>query len=110
MVGIILFGTFVGVAIMLLVGVSFNIFTIFGFILASTIGVDYVLFASNLNLALRERYFGIILASLTSIISFGMLGFSNTYAVFSFGVSTALCMFLLAYFTLLYATYNSKIK
>lgn len=110
MVGIILFGTFVGVAIMLLVGVSFNIFTIFGFILASTIGVDYVLFASNLNLALRERYFGIILASLTSIISFGMLGFSNTYAVFSFGVSTALCMFLLAYFALLYATYNSKIK
>lgn len=110
MVGIILFGTFVSVAIMLLAGVSFNIFTIFGFILASTIGVDYVLFASNSNLALRERYFGIILASLTSIISFGMLGFSNTYAVFSFGVSTALCMFLLAYFALLYATYNSKIK
>lgn len=109
MVGIILFATFVSVAMLLLAGVSFNIFTIFGFILASTIGVDYVLFASNLNLDLRERYFGIILASLTSIISFGMLGFSATYAVFSFGVSTALCMLLSAYFALLYATYNNKI-
>ncbi|MCR8689317.1 MULTISPECIES: hypothetical protein [Campylobacter] len=59
-------------------------------------------------LNLRERYFGILLASLTSIISFGMLGFSATYAVFSFGVATALCMLLSAYFALLYATVNFK--
>ncbi len=60
-------------------------------------------------LNLRERYFGILLASLTSIISFGMLGFSATYAVFSFGIATtALCMLLSAYFALLYATVNFK--
>lgn len=108
MVGIILFATLISVALLLVFGVSFNIFTIFGFILASTIGVDYVLFAANSNLDLKERYFGIILASLTSVISFGMLCFSDTYAVFSFGISTALCMLLLAYFALLYATFVAR--
>lgn len=107
MLGIILSATYFSVILLLVFGVSFNIFTIFGFILASTIGVDYVIFATNKNLCIRERYFGIILASLTSIISFGMLGFSNTYAVFGFGVSTALCMFLSAYFALLYASYKA---
>ena len=107
MLGIILSATYFSVILLLAFGVNFNIFTIFGFILASTIGVDYVLFATNENLNINERYFGIILASLTSIISFGMLGFSNTYAVFGFGISTALCMFLSAYFALLYASYKT---
>lgn len=106
MLGIILSATYFSIVLLLAFGVHFNIFTIFGFILASTIGVDYVLFATNKKLCIRERYFGIILASLTSIISFGMLGFSDTYAVFSFGVSTSLCMALSAYFALLYASYN----
>lgn len=108
MMGIVLFATFISIVLLIAFGVNFNIFTIFGFILASTIGVDYALFALNQNLDLRERYFGILLASLTSIISFGMLGFSATYAVFSFGIATALCMLLSAYFALLYATVNFK--
>lgn len=67
-----------------------------------------VLYSFLPYLNLRERYFGILLASLTSIISFGILGFSATYAVFSFGIATALCMLLSAYFALLYATVNFK--
>lgn len=108
MLGIILFATLISIALLLIFGVHFNIFSIFGFILAGTTGVDYILFASNANLNLKDRYFGILLASLTSIISFGMLSFSATYAVFSFGLSTALCMFFCAFFALLFATFLTK--
>lgn len=67
-----------------------DIFAIFGFILGSIVGVDYMIFALNDKLKINERIYGIKLASLTSAISFLVLGFSKTQAVFSFGLSVGI--------------------
>lgn len=104
----ILLSTLISISILLVLGVDFNIFSIFGLILASTIGVDYILFAMNRDITLKERYFGILLANLTSLISFSLLILSNTYAIFSFGISTSLCMFFCAFFALFLAAFKEK--
>ena len=102
MVAIIIFSSLLSIAILLVLGVELNIFSIFGLILASSVGVDYVIFANNAIVPTFKRFFGILLANLTSIISFSLLGFSQTYAIFSFGISVSLCMFLCAFFALLF--------
>ena len=102
MVAIIISSSLLSVAILLLLGVELNIFSIFGLILASSVGVDYVIFANNAMVPQFKRFFGILLANLTSIISFSLLGFSQTYAIFSFGISVSLCMFLCAFFALIF--------
>ncbi|MCH5322617.1 MAG: hypothetical protein J1E31_03430 [Helicobacter sp.] len=103
MIGIILLATLISIAILMLIRMDFNIFSIFGFILAGTIGIDYVIFALNNQINLYQKFFGIILANLTSLISFSLLSLSQTYAIFSFGISVSLCMFFCAFFALLLA-------
>ena len=71
-------------------GVNINIFAIFGLILASAVGIDYMIFAVNKNLSDNERIFGILAASLTSFISFFMLTFSATKAISVFGLAVSL--------------------
>ncbi len=100
MLTILLLSSFLSLAILLVCHVELNIFSIFGLILASSIGVDYVIFATNAQIPRQKRVFGVVLASLTSLISFAMLGLSQTYAVFSFGVSVSLCLSLCAFFAL----------
>lgn len=84
-----------------ILGHSVNMFAIFGLILASAVGIDYMIFAKNEELELKERMLGIILASATSIISFLFLSFSATAAISSFGLSVSICIFLCAVFALI---------
>ena len=62
-----------------------NVFVIFGVILASAVGVDYLLLAPA-----RGKILGVSLAAGTSIISFLALAIGQTHAVFSFGSSVDL--------------------
>ena len=73
-------------------GVHVNIFAIFGLILASAVGIDYLIFALNEDLSRRERVFGILAAFVTSFISFFALSFSQTPAVSVFGLAVSLCV------------------
>lgn len=82
-------------------GVSVNIFSIFGLILASVVGIDYVIFA--LYQSKIRAILGIILASLTSIVSFAILATSHFGALFAFGIATSLCMCLCALFASIFA-------
>lgn len=73
-------------------GMHINIFVVFGLILASAVGIDYMIFALNRNLSVNERIFGIMMAAVTSFISFFMLTFSTTSAISLFGLSVSLCV------------------
>jgi len=73
-------------------GVHVNIFAIFGLILASAVGIDYLIFALSEDLSRRERVFGIFAAFITSFISFFALSFSQTPAVSVFGLAVSLCV------------------
>ena len=66
-----------------------NIFVIFGTILVSAVGVDYLLLALK-DAPARGKILGVSLAAGTSIISFLALAISQTHAVFSFGSSVGL--------------------
>ena len=81
--------------------IKINIFSIFGLILASGVGIDYVIFA--LYKSKIRAVFGIILASLTSIISFVILATSQFGALFAFGIATSLCMCFCALFASIFA-------
>ena len=73
-----------------------NIFVIFGLILASAIGIDYILFAKNMRMSQYLRLKSILCAALTSFISFFVLFFSSTPAVSFFGLSVALGLISIA--------------
>lgn len=77
-------------------GLEINIFAIFGLILASTIGLDYIIFAKSQSVAVHLRLKSIVCACITSFTSFFFLFFSSTYAVAIFGLSVALGVLLIA--------------
>ncbi|RDU73642.1 hypothetical protein CQA66_00130 [Helicobacter aurati] len=86
--------------IFFIMGIQYNIFVIFGLILAGAVGIDYMLIAFNTHIHLHQRVTGILLASLTSIVSFSLLATSSTYAIFTFGLSTSLTMLFCAIFAI----------
>ncbi|MCI7549277.1 MAG: hypothetical protein MSA33_02325 [Campylobacter sp.] len=88
------------IGILYILNIDLNVFSIFGLIIASAIGMDYLIIAKNTNSKRFSRILSIILALFTSLISFGMLCFSSVYAVFSFGVSVCLGMFLMGFLAL----------
>ncbi|MGX2972315.1 hypothetical protein [Helicobacter sp. T3_23-1059] len=92
MITVVLLSTLASLGIMLAFGNGFDIFVAFGLIISSAVGIDYVILATNQQLSVQKRAFGITLASLTSIISFCLLSFSSTQAVVSFGLSATLGM------------------
>lgn len=96
----VLLSSFVSLSIFLFLDINPDIFSIFGFILGSIVGIDYIIFSQNKKLSVYERIYGIKLAALSSIISFCVLTLSNTQAVFSFGLSVSLNMF----FAMLFAS------
>ncbi len=93
---LVLLATILSLCVLIICGVSVNIFSIFGLILASVVGIDYMIFA--LHKSKIRAILGIILASLTSIISFVILATSQFGALFAFGSATSLCMTLCAIF------------
>lgn len=100
MISLVLFANFLTACIFGIFDFSLDIFAIFGLILAGAVGIDYMLFSTNSEISRIKRIFSIILASLTSIISFFMLTTSNTNAVFSFGLSASLTMLFCAIFSI----------
>ena len=92
--GVIIFGVLLTLFIFAVFGVNLSIFGVFGLILASAVGIDYMIFALNENLSEKERIYGIFCAFITSFISFFTLSFSQTAALSVFGLSVSLCVLI----------------
>ncbi|MDO5639227.1 MAG: hypothetical protein Q4G28_05095 [Neisseria sp.] len=70
-------------------GVPVSLFAMFGLLLVSAIGVDYAVYAHAAHETAPARLGGMMLAALTTGISFGLLALSSTPAVAAFGISVA---------------------
>ena len=92
--GIIVFGVLLTLFIFAIFGINLSIFGVFGLILASAVGIDYMIFALNGSLSEKERIYGIFCAFITSFISFFILSFSQTAALSVFGLSVSLCVLI----------------
>ena len=92
--GIIIFGVLLTLFIFAIFGINLSIFGVFGLILASAVGIDYMIFALNESLSEKERIYGIFCAFITSFISFFTLSFSQTAALSVFGLSVSLCVLI----------------
>ncbi|ERJ26160.1 transporter [Campylobacter concisus] len=92
--GVIIFGVLLTLFIFAIFGINLSIFGVFGLILASAVGIDYMIFALNDSLSEKERIYGIFCAFITSFISFFTLSFSQTAALSVFGLSVSLCVLI----------------
>ena len=72
------------------VGWPISLFTMFGLLLVSAIGIDYTAYMQTANEPLYGKYIAVLLAATTTLISFVLLGLSSTPAVASFGLSVSL--------------------
>lgn len=82
-----------------LAGETLNLFNFLAMILVLGIGVDFTLFIAEAREELTGTMFAITLSALTTMISFGLLSLSSTYAVHSFGVTVLIgiaCAYLLS--------------
>ena len=59
-------------------------------ILVLGIGIDFTLFLAEASGDLQSTMFAISLSALTTMLSFGLLSLSSTYAVHSFGITVLL--------------------
>ncbi|WP_109078586.1 MMPL family transporter [Aggregatibacter kilianii] len=78
------------VAIFGWLGLPISLFTMFGLLLVSAIGIDYTAYMQTANEPLYSKYIAVLLAATTTLISFVLLGLSSTPAVASFGLSVSL--------------------
>ena len=79
--------TLVVVAITPLLGIPFNLFSVFSMILLLGIGVDYSIFLTEAKDRRDVVFLGILLAAMTTLLSFGLLSFSSTPALRSIGTT-----------------------
>ena len=107
--GVIIFGVLLTLFIFAVFGVNLSIFGVFGLILASAVGIDYMIFALNESLSEKERIYGIFCAFVTSFISFFTLSFSQTAALSVFGLSVSLCVLIYGLCASVLACKNIKI-
>lgn len=71
-------------------GQPLTLFSLFGLLLVSAIGVDYAIFMYERIAGTAASLVGILLAASTTLLSFGMLAVSRTPALSNFGLSVAL--------------------
>jgi len=107
--GVIIFGVLLTLFIFAVFGVNLSIFGVFGLILASAVGIDYMIFSLNESLSEKERIYGIFCAFITSFISFFTLSFSQTAALSVFGLSVSLCVLIYGLCASVLACKNIKI-
>ena len=107
--GVIIFGVLLTLFIFAVFGVNLSIFDVFGLILASAVGIDYMIFALNESLSEKERIYGIFCAFITSFISFFTPSFSQTAALSVFGLSVSLCVLIYGLCASVLACKNIKI-
>jgi predicted exporter len=67
-----------------------TLFSLFGLLLVSAIGVDYAIFMYERVAGAAASLVGIVLAATTTVLSFGLLALSDTPAIADFGLSVAL--------------------
>lgn len=89
------------VAVFSALGLPLSLFAAFGLLLTSALGVDYAVYAQSVGSPATTRFCGMLLAALTTVMSFGILAFSSTPAVAAFG----LCVALGIAFSLAFATW-----
>ncbi|MFV2029740.1 MMPL family transporter [Neisseria sp. S1] len=77
------------VAVLGWIGLPVSLFAMFGLLLVSAIGVDYAVYAGAVHETAEARLGGMLLAALTTGISFVLLATSSTPAVAAFGISVA---------------------
>lgn len=71
-------------------GLPIGLFSLFGLLLVSAIGVDYTVYMQTARESLSNKRIAILLAALTTLISFLLLGISVTPAVAMFGLSVSI--------------------
>lgn len=71
-------------------GLPIGLFSLFGLLLVSAIGVDYTAYMQTARESLSNKRIAILLAALTTLISFMLLGISSTPAVAMFGLSVSI--------------------
>jgi predicted exporter len=81
--------TVCSLAVLGYIGQPLNLFSLFGLLLVSAIGVDYAIFMYEQIAGAAASLVGIMLGGLTTLASFGMLAFSSTPAIASFGLAVA---------------------
>ena len=79
--------TLVVVAIIPLLGIPFNLFSVFSMILLLGIGADYSIFLAEAKDRRDVVFLAILLAAMTTLLSFGLLSFSSTPALRSIGTT-----------------------
>ncbi len=80
-------------------GNSLNLFNFLAMILVLGIGIDFTLFLAEARGDRRITMFAITLSALTTMLSFGLLSLSSTFAVHSFGFTVLIgiaCAYLLS--------------
>ena len=84
---------FAGTLALTLISVSgntLNLFNLLALILVLGIGIDFTLFLAEATGDQQSTMFAITLSALTTMLSFGLLSLSSTYAVHSFGITVLL--------------------
>jgi len=75
-----------GIAVLALSGHSLNLFSLLALVLVLGIGINYTLFFTNPRGTPTTSMFAIFMAVFTTQLTFGMLVFSHTQAISSFGI------------------------
>lgn len=86
-------------ALLALAGEALNLFHFLAMILVLGIGIDFSIFIAEARGEFGGTMFAITLSALTTMLSFGLLSLSDTYAVHSFGVTVLIgigCAYLLS--------------
>ncbi len=71
-------------------GQPLTLFSLFGLLLVSAIGVDYAIFMYERVAGASASLVGILLSAATTLLSFGLLALSRTPALANFGLAVAL--------------------
>lgn len=97
------------VAVLGWLSVPVGLFAMFGLLLTTAIGVDYMVYVLNAPEPVRVRAGGVGLTAATTGISFGLLALSSTPAVAAFGLTVGLgCVLNWAAARILLARLHSK--
>jgi len=86
-------------AVISLAGETLNLFNFLAMILVLGIGIDFTLFIAEARHELSSTMFAITLSAITTMLSFGLLSLSSTFAVHSFGLTVLIgiaCAYLLS--------------
>jgi len=71
-------------------GLPISLFAMFGLLLVAAVGADYAVYALTARETPAAKLGGILLAALTTAISFLLLAISTTPAVAAFGITVSL--------------------